>query len=134
MGGAIVLGLSQAALTLAVQPPLSAWVALPVWIVTAFGMGLGTSSQNVLLLRLSGSGEEGRNSAALQLSDACGGALGIGLTGAAFAAWHHPRGDDARLFTIMFLVSALVAILGSLIALRVRPPVGVETTAGLSTT
>jgi MFS family permease len=127
--GATVIGLSQALLVLAIRPPVPAWAAIPVWALTAFGMGVGTSSTNVVTLRLSAAGEEGRNSAALQLSDALGGALGIGLTGAAFAIWHRPASSDAALFTWMWLASGAVALVGALIGLRTRAPAPAEQTS-----
>ena len=98
------------------------WVALaPVcWAFAAFGMGLGMSSVSVLTLRMSRPDEQGRNSAALQLSDALGTALGIGLSGAAFAAWHSPSGADATLFTGIWLAGGAVAVFAGLVAVRAR--------------
>lgn len=118
--GALVLAVSEAGMALVVHPWLPAVVALPIWAVTALGMGIGTATLSVLLLRLSSPGEEGRNSSALQLSDQTGAALGIGLTGAAFAAWHHPEGSDVTLFSAMFLVSAVVALAAAALAFRAR--------------
>lgn len=118
--GGLVLGLGQAGLVLTIRPPVPALVAVPLWIVTAFGMGMGMSSTSVLTLRLSAPGEQGRNSSGLQLSDAVGSAFGIGLTGAAFAAWHQPGGDDADLFTGMWLACAAFAMLAGVAGLRAR--------------
>ena len=78
------------------------------------------SSTSVLTLRLSQPGLEGRNSAALQLSDSLGGALGIGLTGAAFAAWHHPGGRDALLFTGIWLAAGAISLAAAVIGFRAR--------------
>jgi MFS family permease len=118
--GAAILGLSQFALVLAVRPPITPWAAMPIWAVTAFGMGIAMSSTSVLVLRLSEPGLEGRNSAALQLSDSLGGALGIGLTGAAFAAWHHPGGQDALLFTGLWLAAGAISLVAAAIGIRAR--------------
>jgi MFS family permease len=103
---------------------------MPLWALAALGMGLAMSSTSVLVLRLSQEGQEGRNSAGLQLSDALGGALGIGLTGAAFAAWHHPAGSDAWLFTGMWLTSGAIALCAALVALRAKPPAALPPAAG----
>jgi hypothetical protein len=119
--GAGLLGSSQWALVLTVRPPVPAWATLPLWALTALGMGLAMSSTAVLTLRLSEPGLEGRNSAALQLSDSLGGALGIGLAGAAFAAWHHPAGSDAMLFTGIWLASGTIALIAAMIGFRARP-------------
>jgi hypothetical protein len=80
------------------------------------------SSTTVLVLRYSETGQEGRNSAALQLSDGLGSTLGIGLAGAAFATWHRPEGSDAKLFTAMWLAFGAVALCAALIGFRARPP------------
>lgn len=117
--GGLVIAAGQAALVLAIRPPVPPWAAMPLWMITAFGMGLGMSSTSVLTLRLSRPGEEGRNSSGLQLSDQLGSAIGIGLTGAAFAAWHTP-GDDADLFTGIWLACAAVSVLVGLAGLRAR--------------
>jgi hypothetical protein len=84
-------------------------------------MGVAMSSTSVLVLRYSESGQEGVNSAALQLSDAFGSALGIGLSGAAFATWHSPDGSDATLFTGMWLGFGAIALVAAAIAVRARP-------------
>ena len=120
--GAVILGLSEGLLVLAVRPPVPGWAALGFWALAAVGMGLGMSSTSVLILRYSETGQEGRNSSALQVSDSLGGALGIGLSGAAFATWHQPNGSDAVLFTGMWLTFGVVALTASLIAFRARPP------------
>jgi MFS family permease len=123
LGGAVIIGTSEMLLVLAVRPPTPAWAALGFWAMAAIGMGLAMSSTSVLTLRYSEIGQEGRNSSALQLSDALGGALGIGLSGAAFATWHQPDGSDAGLFTGMWLAFGAVAFVAAAIAVRARPPV-----------
>jgi MFS family permease len=122
VSGAVIVGLAEGLLVLAVRPPVPAWSALGFWALAAVGMGLGMSSTSVLVLRYSESGQEGRNSSALQLSDAFGGALGIGVAGAVFATWHQPDGSDATLFTGMWLAFGAVALTASVIAFRARPP------------
>ncbi len=119
--GAALIAVSLAGLTLLIRPPASGWLVLPLWAVSAVGMGLAMSSTGVLTLRYSEPGQEGRNSSALQLSDALGAALGIGLTGAAFAAWHDPDGGDAHLFTVMWLVAGGFGLLVALAGFRARP-------------
>jgi hypothetical protein len=73
----------------------------------------------VLTLRLSATGEEGRNSAGLQIGDALGGVLGIGAAGAIFAALHTPDGDDSTVFALIWAVLGVVGLLSSVVALRV---------------
>lgn len=102
-----------------VVPPL---VVLPVWTLAGLGMGLGMSSTSVLLLGLSAAGEEGRNSASLQLSDALGAVTGIGVAGAVFAALHRPDGSDAGVFAGIWAGLALLGVLSTVVGLRARPP------------
>ena len=122
VGGAALVAVADVLLVLTVRPPVPAWTALGVWALAAVGMGLAMSSTSVLVLRYSESGQEGRNSAALQLSDAFGSALGIGLAGAAFATWHRSAGNDATLFSAMWLGFAGVALTSAAIGFRVRRP------------
>jgi MFS family permease len=119
--GGTLIGVGQCLLVTVVRPGVPAWLAIPCWVLTAFGMGLGMSTTSVLTLRLSSPGEQGRNSSGLQLSDSLGSTIGIGLTGAAFAAWHRPGGDDSALFTGMWLACAAFAFCIGLIGLRARP-------------
>jgi len=119
--GGTLIGVGQCALVSVVRPGVPAWLAIPCWVLTALGMGLGMSTTSVLTLRYSAPGEQGRNSSGLQLCDSLGSTIGIGLTGAAFAAWHRPGGDDAALFTGMWLACAVFAFCVGLIGLRAKP-------------
>ncbi|MFI7586739.1 MFS transporter [Spongisporangium articulatum] len=116
----IVVGLSTWAMTATIRPEVPVWLASVAWAVAALGMGLGMASVSVLTLRLSLPHEKGVNSAALQLSDALGSALGIGLAGAAFATWHDPVAGDAALFTGIWLAGGAVAVFAGLVAPRAR--------------
>ena len=76
----------------------------------------------VLVLRYSEAGEEGRNSAALQLSDGLGVVLGVGVAGAIFAALHDPASDDGPVFGLIWLLLAAVGVLAALVAPRAARP------------
>jgi MFS family permease len=119
--GAAVLGVGVLALA---GTPLGAVPALLVavaWIIAAGGMGLGMSSMSVLTLWLSPSGAEGRSSSALQVGDALGSLLGIGLSGALFSALQTSAVPEAGAYTVVWLVMGLVGLLAGLASLRVRP-------------
>jgi predicted MFS family arabinose efflux permease len=128
--GAVIVALAIAALPLAVLPMVPAYVVLPLWLVAGFGMGLGMTTTSVLALELSPATEQGRNSASLQISDALGGVLGIGLAGAVFAALHNPSGDDGPVFVGIWWGLAVVAALAALVGHRTSIGTGERTEVG----
>jgi len=122
--------------------PLVLLDAVPVWVATAaqaaacFGMGVVISSTSVLLLKLSRPEETGANSAALQLSDGLANIVLLAACGAAFAALGggavsvgHGAGEAAgaassshpAAFLAVYLPAAAVALVGALVAGRLRP-------------
>lgn len=64
--------------------PLAALVASGV--IAGVGMGLASSSTSILVMQISGAHELGHNSSALQVAEATGNALVVGLAGTLFAA------------------------------------------------
>jgi hypothetical protein len=85
-------------------------------------MGLAMSSTNVVVLSLSPEAEQGFNSSALQLSDALGSVILIGVGGALFAAMHTDGESNAGAFLTIYLVMAAVAAVGAALAGRVAAP------------
>jgi hypothetical protein len=83
-------------------------------------MGTGMSSMNVLTLRLSPAGEEGRSSSALQLGDALGSLLGIGLAGALFSA-ANAQATQAGPYVLVWGVLGVAGLAAALVARRVKP-------------
>jgi hypothetical protein len=120
--GGLVVGLSVLGLVVTPLGDVPGWLVAAVWAVSGLGMGLAMSSTSVLTLRLSAPGEEGRNSAGLQIGDAVGSVLGIGAAGAIFAALHTPGGDDGGVFALIWAVLGVVGVLSALVALRVAVP------------
>lgn len=88
VAGSSILSLSLGgfALATAVEAPLV--VLVVVWGLSGFAMGMTLSSTSVLVLKLSATSEQGRNSAALQISDQLGGVVGTAGAGALFALLH----------------------------------------------
>ena len=119
--GGLLVALSVAALVAVLSDAVPPLALLPIWTVAGLGMGLGMTSTSVLVLGLSASGEEGRNSASLQVSDALGGVLGIGAAGAVFAALHTTAGQDSGAFTVIWSGLALVGLLAAFVGSRARP-------------
>jgi len=120
LGSALVaVGIAGAALAL--------WPAAPVlaaglgWTVGGLGMGMAMASVSVLTLQQSPLGDQGANSAALQVADALFSIVFIGIGGAVFAGLHARAGLEQVAFLVIFAVMAALAVLGSVVARRVRP-------------
>ncbi|MEV0421214.1 MFS transporter [Streptosporangium canum] len=103
---------------LALVPALTAWVAVPAWVVAGFGMGIGITSVNVTAMRQSPDAEQGANSAALQVVDTLGGALTIGFGGVLINLIGHD--DIATGYTTIVVLMAAVGLLGVIVAGRMR--------------
>ncbi|TDC66659.1 MFS transporter [Streptomyces hainanensis] len=121
--------------------PLVLLDAVPVWVptitltVAAFGMGLVVSTVGVLVLRLSPPGESGGNVSSLQVCDSLGNVVMLTVVGTLFAAFGgdaaaaHESGAAASAvgagaFVAVYAVAALPAVLGIVVAGRLRVPAG----------
>jgi len=96
---------------------LPVWVAIAGWTLAGIGMGLLYPSLSVLTLALSPPSRQGRNSSALQLSEAMAVTAALAVAGALFAmllARPAPLGYAAA-----FTVSALLAMVAMAIVRRV---------------
>ncbi|MEU9078914.1 MFS transporter [Kitasatospora sp. NPDC048538] len=129
-GGFVLTAVAIAGAALVLVPAVPAWVAAVAWGVGGIGMGLTVASVSVLMMKLSAPEDAGANSASLQMSDALGNVLLVGLAGVLFAALgggslaaaHEGAGStgSAGAFTVIFLTMAGVALLGALVSGRVR--------------
>ncbi|KRE43530.1 MFS transporter [Knoellia sp. Soil729] len=96
------------------------WLTAVALAVCGLGMGLGTASLSVLALSLTPPSDHGSASSNLQLSDVLGSVIGIGATGAVFAAMHVRVGEDVPVFVTMWLGTAAVATLVIVAGRRIR--------------
>jgi MFS family permease len=122
--GTAVIALGIAIASLAVWDAVPPAVAAAGWVVAGLGMGVAMPSVNLVMLRLSPVAEQGFNSAALQVSDAVGSIVLIGLGGAVFAGLHQPGhagGHNAAVFAAIYAVMAATAVAGALVAPRLQP-------------
>ncbi|MFF4159677.1 MFS transporter [Streptomyces sp. NPDC001678] len=131
------LGMAVQAIAVAVVPlvlidAVPVWLVAVCWLLVGYGMGLTISSVGVLTLRLSRPGEEGTNSSSLQVSDALGSVLLVGLAGVLFALGgggvasvgaHDTNASAAPggAFVAVFVLSAGAALAGAYVATRLRP-------------
>jgi MFS family permease len=115
--GSVALGLAIVALS-ALVPEIWFGVVGLGWIFAGLGMGLAISSTSVAVMSLSAEGEQGRNASSLNLFDALGSGIFVGLAGTIFAALH-PSGDLPLTFGILLLSLVVVAVLSVLASLRI---------------
>lgn len=150
--GGLLVSVAVGLLVLPSLHLLPGLAVLGIWAVGGLGMGLTLSSTSVLTLSLSPADLRGRNSAALQLSDALGAVVGIGIAGALFAArlgtapdLHADlagtsasaagaagggTADGGVTFALLFGGLCLFGLLASVTALRVRPEGGWQKVPG----
>jgi MFS family permease len=100
-----------------VIPAVPPELAIVTWLGPGVGMGFMYSAVTLVVLRGSAPAEQGAASAALQMSDILGTALGTGVGGAIAAVGERAGGNGlgvalAGVFAVS-LVSALLGLLGS---------------------
>jgi len=88
------------------------------WIFGGLGMGLATSSGSLAAMSLSSATEQGRNAASLNVYDALGSGVFVGVAGTIFAALH-VSGNLALTFGLVELSMAGVALLAVFSSLRI---------------
>ena len=117
--GAAFVCLSVLALCLALLPSVPVWIAGLAWTFSGFGMGMALPTLSVVLYELSPLEDQGANTAALQVSDALGSTVFIGLAGVIFAAGHTSAGEDADVFAVIFVTMAVVLAVAAWAAGRI---------------
>jgi MFS family permease len=115
--GSVALGLALVALV-AFLPVLPYGLVAVSWVIGGLGMGLATSSTSLAVMSLSAAGDQGRNGSSLNVYDALGSAIFIGVAGTIFAALH-PSGNLALTFGLVEASMAVVALLAVLTSLRI---------------
>lgn len=117
--GSSLLSISLGGLALAAAAEVPFWVLVVVWSAAGFAMGLTLSSTSVLVLKLSAPHEQGRNSAALQLSDQLGGVVGTAGAGGLFALLRDPDAPgQVPVFVAIWLALCVFAVIGIVAGLR----------------
>jgi hypothetical protein len=115
----LTVGLAGTGLV-ALIPAIPYWTVAFAWIFSGLGMGLATSSTALAVMTLSEESEQGRNASSLNLSDALGAGLFVGVSGTIFAALHD-SGNLALTFGAVLMAMAVVGLLAVLISLRIGP-------------
>jgi hypothetical protein len=115
----LVLGLGVTGLV-AFVPALPYFLVGAGWIFAGLGMGLATSSTSLALMTLSRTAEQGRNASSLNLSDALGAGLFVGVSGTIFVALR-TTADLSVTFGVVLGAMALVALLAAVTSMRIGP-------------
>ena len=88
------------------------------WLFAGFGMGLATASTGLAVMTLTSAAEQGRNGASMNLGDALGSGIFVGLTGSIFAALHS-SGNLPLTFGAVFAAMLVVCLLATASSLRI---------------
>lgn len=111
LAGAAVVVAAVGLLATVLSAGVPVWVALVAWAVAGLGMGLAYAPISVTVLDLAPAGGEGRSTAAVQLTDTLGTALGTGAAGAAVALGQRSGWPPATGLGIAFALAAAVLLL-----------------------
>jgi MFS family permease len=116
--GFTVILVGTAVFALAVSERVPVAVGIVGWGVTGLGMGLAYAPISLTVLGQATPGQEGASSAALQLSDVLGIALGTGVAGALIAFGDDASWDASRALLGVYAMTVVVAMMGVLLAGR----------------
>jgi MFS family permease len=115
----IAVGIVGVAATL--SPSVPVWTVAVSWSIGSAGMGFAYAPLSLVMLDAAEPGREGAASAALQLSDQLGFALGTGVAGAAVALGEVLGWLESTSLLLGASVTGTVAVLGIVLAQRLPP-------------
>ena len=110
--GFVVLTLGVLAFMTIFVRDVPVWLAVPVWGLAGFGMGLAYSTPSLIVLREAPAGDQGSATAALQLSDVLGTSLGTGIGGALIALGSPAGRTGVEGLIATFVLAAVVGVVG----------------------
>ncbi len=125
-GGLLVMLVGIAGTTSVVVPGVSVLVPLATWALTGLGIGLAYATTTLVVLEAAPESGQGQASAALQLANVLGIALGTGV-GGALVAIASPTGQPSRLGIagvdlVMTVAAALAVVAAQALPLRAPRP------------
>ena len=115
--GSVALGLALTGV-IALVPTLPYELVAFAWIFSGLGMGFATASTSLAVMTLSPVDVQGRNGSSLNLFDALGSSVFVGVAGSLFAALH-PLGNQPVTFGVVLLTMAAIAVLAGFTSLRI---------------
>jgi MFS family permease len=113
----VAVGVSIVA-TVGISPGLWFGLVAVGWIFAGLGMGLATSSTSLAVMTLSKVSVQGRNASSLNLFDALGTGIFVGLSGTIFAALR-PTGNMSLTFGVVYAAMLGVTLLAVGSSLRI---------------
>jgi MFS family permease len=116
-----VIALGTVGLGLILLPQVPAWVAIPIFAVAGFGMGLTYAQFALIVLRDVAQRDQGEVTAGLTLSDSLGAALGITLAGAFIAVGVRSGAGPAPGLAIAIVMGTAAAVAGWVLSARLSP-------------
>lgn len=122
--GLILIAVSIAKFALTLLPGFPIPLSILAWALCGLGIGLCYTTLSLIVLELAPAGREGVSTAALQLTDNLGTALGAGIGGAIVANLGKEILDQA--LGIQFVLMAILCILAIPIALRLPGVPGIR--------
>ena len=117
--GAALVAVGLGCMSLSLVPSITVWVAIPCWTVAAIGMGMSFGSIGAMTLEMSEPGDRGTNVASLQVCDAVGSVIFVGLAGAIYAAALATDSVSTATFVTIWASMSVVAALGAVVAGRI---------------
>lgn len=117
--GNITLAIALTMLGLGASLP-TMWVGVVAigWVVAGFSMGLAVTSTSLAVINLSEPLAQGRNNAALQVSDNLGCSVLVAVAGTIYAALH-PSGNLVGTYGALMFAMAVTAVVGITISYRI---------------
>lgn len=94
------------------------WAAAVFWVPAGLGMGLSIASTTLAVMSLSTPAQQGRNSSSLQVGEALGNSIIVGIAGTIFA-FLHPGGNLALTFGAVLTAMAVLGAVGMLVSTRI---------------
>jgi MFS family permease len=119
--GFAVTSIAIAGFLLVLRPEVTWLVAIPVFGLAGFGMGLAYAPLALIVLRDAPANGQGAATSALSLLDSLGTALGTGVTGALVAASVRATDEPAQGLAAAFTMAVAVGIGGLILTRRLRP-------------
>jgi MFS family permease len=126
-GGLALVALGIGLLMLTLSDAVPVWLGVVAWAVGGLGIGVAYSPLSVTALAEAEPGQEGAATAALQLSDVLGVALGTGVGGVIIGAGHRAGWTPRPALLIVFSVALAVSLVGAALANRLPASVLHET-------